>query len=301
MDKLIHATAHAGSIRIVAAETTSLVNEAVANHSTMPTASAAYGRMLTAGALMGSMLKSEQESVTAQINGGGISGGVLVIGRAGGRVKGYIVNPDADLPQNSKGKLDVSGIIGLDGKFTIIADHGLKEPYLSSVPIYTGEIAEDLAYYYTVSEQTPSAVALGVLVDVDGSIKKSGGFIIQMMPGADERMADILMFRLEEIPSLTTLLSEGKSITEIIEYIFLDMGLTILSEITPELYCDCSKDRVEKALISIGENDLQELYDENKSEELVCHFCNKKYNFDHEDIHRLLEEVRQNKSQGNAQ
>src|SRR5690606_1944186 len=177
MDKIIHATAQSGSVRIIAAETTALVNEAVSNHNTMPTASAAYGRMLTAGALMGSMLKGAQDSVTLQINGGGVSGGVLVTGRAEGRVKGYIVNPDADLPQNDQGKLDVSGIIGIDGKFTVITDLGMKEPYVSSTPIYTGEIAEDLAYFYTVSEQTPSAVALGVLVDVDGSIQKAGGFI----------------------------------------------------------------------------------------------------------------------------
>lgn len=291
MDKIIHATAQSGSVRIIAADTTSLVNEAVKNHNTMPTASAAYGRMLTAGALMGSMLKGKQDSVTIQINGGGISGGVLVTGRADGRVKGYIVNPDADLPVNEKGKLDVSGIIGVDGKFTVITDLGMKEPYVSSVPIFTGEIAEDLAYFYTVSEQTPSAVALGVLVDVDGSIMKAGGFIIQMMPGADEMLADLLMYRLEEIPSLTTLQRDGNTIVEIIQYIFDGMDLNILSEGTPELYCDCSKDRVEKALISIGKEDLKEIYEDNASEELVCHFCNKKYHFSHEDIGRLLDEL----------
>jgi len=292
MDKIIHATAQSGGVRIVAAETTALVNEAVTRHNTMPTASAAYGRMLTAGALMGSMLKGAQDSVTLQINGGGISGGVLVTGRAEGRVKGYIVNPDADLPQNDQGKLDVSGIIGIDGKFTVITDLGMKEPYVSSIPIYTGEIAEDLAYFYTVSEQTPSAVALGVLVDVDGSIQKAGGFIIQMLPGADEMLADLITYRLEEIPSLTTFLRDGNSIVEIIQYIFEGMDLNILSEGTPELYCDCTRERVEKALISIGEKDLQHLYDDNKSEELICHFCNTKYDFTHEDIGRLLEEVR---------
>lgn len=292
MDKIIHATAQSGSVRIIAAETTDLVNEAVNNQNTMPTASAAYGRMLTAGALMGSMLKGVQDSVTVQINGGGISGGVLVTGRAEGRVKGYIVNPDADLPKNEKGKLDVSGIIGVDGKFTVITDLGMKDPYVSSVPIYTGEIAEDLAYYYTVSEQTPSAVALGVLVDVDGSIMKSGGFIIQMMPGADEMLADLLMYRLEEIPSITTLQRDGNTIVEIIRYIFDGMDLNILSEGTPKLYCDCSRERVEKAFISIGKEELGRIYEENASEELICHFCNKKYDFNHEDIGRLLDELK---------
>jgi len=295
MDKLIHATAQNGSVRIIAAETTDLINEAVLNHNTMPTASAAYGRMMTAGSLMGSMLKNDKDSITLQIDGGGISGGILVVGRAGGKVKGYIVNPDADLPQNEKGKLDVSGIVGIDGKLTVIADFGMKEPYLSSVPIYTGEIAEDLAYYYTVSEQTPSAIALGVLVDVDGSIKKSGGFIIQMMPGADEMLADLLMYRLEEIPNLTTLLCDGNTITEVIKYIFEGMELSILSETTPHLYCDCSRQTVERAFMSIGEKDLRELYDENKEEELVCQFCNTKYNFTHEDIHKLLEEINSHK------
>ncbi len=292
MDKIIHATAQGGSVRIIAAETTTLVNEAVKNQNSMPTASAAYGRMLTAGALMGSMLKGAQDSVTVQINGGGISGGILVTGRANGRVKGYIVNPDADLPKNEKGKLDVSGIVGIDGKFTVITDLGMKEPYVSSVPIYTGEIAEDLAYYYTVSEQTPSAVALGVLVDVDGSIIKSGGFIIQMMPGADEMLADLLMYRLEEIPSITTLQRDGNTIIEIIRYIFDGMDLSILSEGTPELYCDCSKERVEKAFISIGKEELERIYKENATEELICHFCNKKYDFTHEDIGRLLDELK---------
>lgn len=292
MDKIIHATAQGGSVRIIAAETTTLVNEAVKNQNSMPTASAAYGRMLTAGALMGSMLKGAQDSVTVQVNGGGISGGILVTGRANGRVKGYIVNPDADLPKNEKGKLDVSGIVGIDGKFTVITDLGMKEPYVSSVPIYTGEIAEDLAYYYTVSEQTPSAVALGVLVDVDGSIMKSGGFIIQMMPGADEMLADLLMYRLEEIPSITTLQRDGNTIIEIIRYIFDGMDLSILSEGTPELYCDCSKERVEKAFISIGKEELERIYKENATEELICHFCNKKYDFTHEDIGRLLDELK---------
>lgn len=294
MDKIIHAVAKDGSVRIIATETTQLVNKAVMAHNTMPTASAAYGRMLTAGAMMGSMLKNKTDSVTLQINGGGISGGVLVVAKAEGKVKGYIVNPDADLPQNAEGKLDVSGIIGTDGKFTVITDLGMKEPYLSSIPIYTGEIAEDLAYYYTVSEQTPSAVALGVLVDVDGSVKRSGGFIIQMLPGADEMLADLLMYRLEEIPSVTALLEEGKTITEIIAYIFEDMDLKILEEKTPEFQCDCSRERVEKALISIGKKELQTLYDEDKTEELVCHFCNEKYKFNHDDIGRLLHELEEN-------
>lgn len=291
MDKLIKGVAHNGDIRIIAADTTELVNEAVQNHEAMPTAAAAYGRMLTAGSLMGSTLKNEKESITLQINGGGISKGILVVGKSGGKVKGYIVNPKADLPLNDKNKLDVSGIIGKNGDFTVIKDHGLKEPYVSSVPIYTGEIAEDLAYYFTTSEQTPSAVALGVLVDRDGSIKNAGGFIIQMLPGASDMVADILMYRLEEMESITNQLDKGTSITEILEDLFEDMNLKILDKETPKLYCDCSRESVTKALISIGKKDLEEIKKDGKEETLICHFCNKSYTFTPKDIDDLLKSL----------
>ena len=166
---------------------------------------------------------------------------------------------------------------------------GLKEPYIGQVPIYTGEIGEDLAYYYTVSEQTPSAVGLGVLVDKDLSIKSAGGFIIQMMPGADEMLADLISYRLEEIPSITEMISKGMTIEEILEYIFEDMDLNILESIVPEYRCDCSQEKVERALASIGQKDLKEIYDEGKEEELKCHFCNKAYVFSHDEIEGILE------------
>jgi len=174
-------------------------------------------------------------------------------------------------------------------------DQGLKDPYVSSVPIYTGEIAEDLAYYYTTSEQLPSAVSLGVLVDTDGSVKKAGGFMIQMMPGANEHIADIIMYRLEEIPSLTTMLSDGKSIKDIILYIFEDMGLEIHEEKVPALYCDCSRASVEKALISIGMEELRKICDDGKDEQLVCHFCNTTYSFTNSDLKTLISELESGK------
>ncbi|MDO5518501.1 MAG: Hsp33 family molecular chaperone HslO, partial [Clostridium sp.] len=186
-------------------------------------------------------------------------------------------------------KLDVGGAVGTNGMLYVIKDLGLKDPYVGQVKIQTGEIAEDFAYYFTVSEQTPSAVALGVLVDKDLSIKASGGFIVQMLPGADELLADVITYRLEEIPPITTLISEGKTIEEILEFIFEGMDLKILDSMTPEYKCDCSRERVEKALISIGKDDLQELYDDGKTEEIVCNFCNKKYEFTHEDIGEILE------------
>ena len=291
MDKLVRATAKEGQVRIFAAITTELVNEGVRMHQCAPTAAAALGRMLTAGTLMGTMLKSQHDSLTLQIAGGGEAKGVVVTAHADASVKGYIGNPDVDLPANTQGKLDVSGAIGKDGYLRIVRDMGLKEPYVGQVPIYTGEIGDDLAYYFTVSEQTPSAVGLGVLVDTDMSIKASGGFIIQMMPGADEFLADIITYRLEEVPSITELIAKGMSIEEILEFIFEDMGLKIHEEIKPTYKCDCSRERVERALISIGKTDLEELYNDGKSEEIKCHFCNKNYEFNHEDIGQLLKNV----------
>ncbi|OPD20042.1 heat-shock protein Hsp33 [Clostridium botulinum] len=288
-DKLVKAIAKDGQVRIIGAITTKLVNEGVKLHNCAPTAAAALGRMLTAGALMGTTLKSEKDTLTLQIHGGGIAKGVVVTSYADGHVKGYIGNPTADIEPNSKGKLDVSGIIGKNGNLLVIRDMGLKEPYIGQVPIYTGEIGEDLAYYYTVSEQTPSAVGLGVLVDKDLSIKSAGGFIIQMMPGADEMLADLISYRLEEIHSITEMISKGMTIEEILEYIFEDMDLKILESIVPEYRCDCSREKVERALASIGQKDLKEIYDEGKEEELKCHFCNKAYVFSHDEVGDILE------------
>lgn len=291
MDKLVRATAKGGQVRIIAAITTNLVNEGVTMQKCAPTAAAALGRMLTAGVLMGTMLKSKGDSLTIQINGGGEAKGVLVTSHADSTVKGYIGNPNIDLPANSKGKLDVSGAIGVDGYLRVIRDLGLKEPYVGQVPISTGEIGDDLAYYFTVSEQTPSAVGLGVLVDTDLSIKASGGFIIQMMPGSDEFLADIITYRLEEIPSITEFIEKGMNIEEILEFIFEDMQLKIHEEIVPRYKCNCCRERVERALISIGKKDLEEIYNDGKTEEIKCHFCDKNYEFNHEDIGELLKNV----------
>lgn len=291
MDKLVRATAKDGQVRIIAAITTDLVNEGVTMHLCAPTAAAAMGRMLTAGTLMGTMLKSKEDSLTMQIDGGGEAKGVVVTAHADSSVKGYIGNPNVDLPANNKGKLDVSGAIGMDGYLRIIRDMGLKEPYIGQVPISTGEIGDDLAYYFTVSEQTPSAVGLGVLVDTDMSIKASVGFIIQMMPDANEFLADMITYRLEEIPSITEFIAKGMTIEEILEFIFEDMELKILEEIVPTYKCDCSRERVERALISIGKKDLEEIYNDGKTEQLKCHFCNKNYDFNHEDIGQLLKSI----------
>lgn len=287
-DKIIIATAKDGMVRIIAGITTNLVNEGSKMHECTPVAAAAFGRMLTIGTLIGTTLKSEKEVITLKINGNGEAKGITVTTHNDASVKGFIGNPYIDRQLNEKGKLDVGGAIGTDGMLYVIKDLGLKDPYVGQVPIQTGEIAEDFAYYFTVSEQTPSAVALGVLVDRDLSIKAAGGFIVQMMPGADELLADVITYRLEEIPPITTLISEGKTIEEVVEYIFDGMDLKILDSIKPEYKCDCSRERVEKALISVGKETLKEIYDDGKTEEIVCNFCNKKYEFNNKEIGELL-------------
>lgn len=291
-DKIINATAKDGMVRIIGAITTNLVNEGTGLHNCSPVASAALGRMLTAGAIIGSTLKSEKEVVTLKIDGGGEAKGLTVTAHSDGSVKGLIGNPYVDLPLNEKGKLDVGGAVGTNGFLYVIKDLGLKDPYVGQVHIHSGEIAEDLTYYFTISEQTPSAVSLGVLVDKDLSIKAAGGLVIQLMPDADPLLADILMYRLEEIPSITAMLSEGKSLEEILEFIFEDMNLKLLEEIEPKYVCDCNRERIEKALISIGKKDLQEIYDDGKEEEIVCHFCNKKYKFTTDEIGELLNKLK---------
>ena len=290
-DKIVRAIAMNGDIRIIAGITTELVNEGVRAHQCAPTASAALGRMLTAASLMGVTMKSDKDVLTLKIDGGGIANGVVATAYSSGNVKGYIGNPNAHLPANSLGKLDVSGIIGKDGMLAVIRDMGLKDPYVGQSPIYTGEIGDDVAYYYTVSEQTPSAVGVGVLVEKDLAVSAAGGFIIQMMPGAQEMLADILTFRLQEIPPITTMISEGKTIEEILEYIFEDMQLQILEEMHPEYKCDCSREKVEAALISIGREELEGIALEGKSEEISCHFCDKKYIFTPEDLKKLSKEI----------
>lgn len=290
-DKLVRGIAHNGDIRVIGAITTDLVSKGVKLHRCAPTAAAAFGRMLTAGVLMGSMLKSDKDKITIQINGNGIAGDIIVTSYADAHVKGYISNPNADLPANEKGKLDVSGIVGRDGDLMVIRDMGLKEPYIGRVPIYTGEIGDDIAYYYTVSEQTPSAVGLGVLVDRDFSIKSAGGFIIQMMPESDPLVADLITYRLQEVSSITEMISKGMGIEEILNNIFEDMDLKILDDTVPKYKCDCSRAKIEKALIAIGKENLKEIYDDGKEEEIKCSFCNTSYFFSNEDIGRLLKEV----------
>ncbi|SHE91069.1 Hsp33 family molecular chaperone HslO [Caloramator proteoclasticus] len=292
MGKLVRATASNGDIRLFAAITTDIVEKARQIHDLSPTASAALGRLLTAGSIMGAMLKGEKDTLTLSMNGRGPAGNLVVVANSKGNVKGYISNPHVDLPLNDKGKLDVGGAIGKDGFLNVVKDMGLKDPYVGSVPIYTGEVGDDIAYYFTVSEQVPSAVALGVLVDTDISIKSAGGLVIQMMPGANELLADIITFRLQEIPPLSTLIAEGKTCEDILNLLFDDMDLKIHEEIDIAYECDCSRERVEKALIALGKEELERLKEEEEIMQVECHFCERRYQFTKDDIQNLINSIK---------
>ena len=289
-DYIIRATAANDSIRAFAATTRETVQKARELHNTTPVASAALGRLLTAGAMMGIMLKGEKDLVTIQIKGDGPLEGEIVTADSKGRVKGYVFNPNVDIPPKSPTKLDVGGAVG-KGVLTVIKDLGLKEPYVGKTELVSGEIAEDLTYYYAKSEQVASAISLGVLVDTDTNIKQAGGFIIQVMPGITEEILSRLESRINVVPYITELLSMGDTPESILNLILGDMDLQIIDKVPTEYYCGCSRERVEKALLAIGKDDLKKILEEDKKAELSCHFCNKVYNFDENDLKRLLAEA----------
>lgn len=289
-DYMIRATAGEGQIRAFAATTRDLVEEARKAHNTSPVATAALGRLLTAGAMMGLTLKGEDELLTLKIQGSGPIEGLTVTADAFGNVKGYAYNPEVMLPPNPQGKLDVGGAVG-EGVLSVIKAIGLKEPYVGQTILVGGEIAEDLTYYYATSEQTPSSVALGVLMNKNNTVKQAGGFLIQLLPDATEDMIDRLEQRLGEITSITALLDEGMTPEMILDKILGDMGLEILEKSPARFYCNCNKERVEKALISIGKKELQDMIDDGKTVEVNCHFCNKNYQFTVEELKALYEKA----------
>ncbi len=286
-DYIVRATAADGMIRAFAATTKDTVEEARRAHETSPVATAALGRLLTAGAMMGSMMKNEQDMLTLQIQAGGPLAGITVTADSAGNVKGYVGNPNVILPANSKGKLDVAGAVG-PGFLTVIKDLGLKEPYSGQTMLQTGEIAEDLTYYFATSEQVPSAVGLGVLMNKENTVRAAGGFLIQLMPFASEDVIRILEKQIAEISSVTALLDAGKRPEDILEQILGETGLTITDTVPARFFCNCSKERVEKAVISIGRKELQSMIDEGKPIEVNCHFCNSHYTFTVEELKELL-------------
>ncbi|MBR6614875.1 MAG: Hsp33 family molecular chaperone HslO, partial [Lachnospiraceae bacterium] len=245
-DYIIRATAAEGQVRAFAAVTRDMVETAREFHNASPVATAALGRLLTAGAMMGVMMKGEKDLLTLRIECQGPIEGLIVTANAAGDVKGYAFNPDVMLPANEKGKLDVGGALDL-GVLSVVKDIGLKEPYIGQTILVTSEIAEDLTYYFANSEQVPSSVALGVLMNKDNTVRQAGGFIIQLLPGATDEMIDKLEKRLGEITSITSLLDAGKTPEEILEYLLGDFNLEILDKLPTRFHCDCTKERVEKA------------------------------------------------------
>ena len=288
-DYIVRMTAAEGTIRAFACVSTNLVQEAANVHQLSPVATAALGRTLTAAAMMSRMLKGEKDKLTVQIRGDGPLGGIVVASDSKANVRGYVHNPDVDLPLNERGKLDIRTAVGF-GYINVIKDLGLKEPYIGFSDLVSGEIADDLTYYYATSEQVPSTVALGVLVDANG-VKSSGGFIIQLMPGAEEVTVQKLEEKLIGFPSISKLLADGTTPEGILEMLLDGLSPKVVETVPCAFVCNCSRDRMERNLISLGREDLLEILEDKQGAELNCHFCNKKYNFTHDDLEELVKKA----------
>lgn len=287
-DYLIRGMDEAGTIRMFIATTTNMVEEARCTHNTSPTATAAIGRSLTASAMMGVMMKNEGDRLTLKISGDGSIGNIVMVANNSGDVKGYVDYPYADVPSRADGKLDVAGVVGTNGTVTTIMDLGLKDPYVGQSSLVSGEIAEDLASYYLVSEQQPSAVSLGVLVDTDISVRAAGGYIIQLLPGTSEEDIVKIEETLGNIEPVSTLIDQGLSPEDIMGKILPGVNMQILDKVELSYKCDCSRDRIERVLISIGKQEIQAMIEEDGKAEVVCHFCNTKHQFTKEELEKLI-------------
>lgn len=290
-DYIVRATAADSQIRAFAATTRELVEYARNAHSTSPVATAALGRLLTAGSMMGVMMKGEKDLLTLQVRGDGPLGGITATADSQGRVKGYVNNPNVVIHANAKGKLDVAGAVGR-GMLNVIKDMGLKEPYVGQVNLVSGEIAEDLTYYFASSEQVPSSVGLGVLMEKDNTVRQAGGFIIQLMPFTEEKIIETLEEKLNNVDSVTSMLDQGMKPEDILKELLGEFGLEITDKIPTKFFCNCDKERIEKALISIGAKDLTEMIRDGKPIEVNCHFCNTNYTFTVEELRELLKKSR---------
>ncbi|MBU5460383.1 Hsp33 family molecular chaperone HslO [Anaerostipes sp. MSJ-23] len=289
-DYIIRGTAANDEVRFFAAYTKEVVETARKDHNTSPVATAALGRLLTAGAMMGSMCKNDSDVLTLQIQCNGPIGGLTVTADSKANVKGYVNNPNVMLPPNKDGKLDVGGALDL-GVLTVIKDIGLKEPYSGQTHLVSGEIAEDLTYYFATSEQIPTSVALGVLMNKDNTVRHAGGFIIQLMPFATEETISALEKKIAEFKSVTACLDAGHTPEEMMEQLLGDLGMKIYETMPTQFYCNCSKERVERAVISVGKDEIQSMIDEGKPIEVNCHFCNTNYEYSVDDLKRMLKEA----------
>ena len=291
MGKIVRALSADGSALCSAIDTTDIVNEIHRIHDTSATASAAAGRLATAAAIMGALMKGEDDRLTLRINGGGSIGTITAVSDYKGNVKCCMDNPHADLPLNAVGKLDVGGVVGTDGDLAVIKDLGLKEPYVGQIPIVNGEIALDITQYYAVSEQIPTVCALGVLVDTDLSIKKAGGFIIQLIPPVNESAIDFIEENIKDMQSVTAMLESGLTPEKIALKGLAGLGGEILDSWDTAYSCDCSRERTQRVLIALGKEELTKLADEDPVTEVCCHFCDKKYRFTSDEIRELIERI----------
>ena len=290
-DYVVRAMAANAQIRAFACTSKEIVETARKHHDTTPVVTAALGRLLTGGVMMGTMLKGEKDVLTLQVHAGGPMKGMTVTADAFGHVKGYPENPYVDLPLNAKGKLDVAGAVGV-GFMNVIKDLGLKEPYVGQTVLQTSEIAEDLTYYFATSEQVPSSVGLGVLVGKDYHVVQAGGFIIQLMPFAEDKVIDQLEENLKGVDSVTKLLEQGLTPEQILEKLLDGFDIEFTDKMPISFACDCSKSRVEKVLISVGKKDLQSMIDDGKSIEVNCHFCNTNYTFEVDELKEIYKKSR---------
>jgi len=289
MGELYRAISADGSAFAAVLDAKDIVSEIEKLHKTSAVVTAGLGRLTIAASLMGYMLKGEEDSLTLRLDGGGPAGQLVAVADSRGNVKSYVTNPVVEIPLNSKGKLDVSGAVGKDGTLSVVKDLGLREPYVGVIPLVSGEIAEDVANYYAVSEQIPTVCALGVLVNPDLSVKSAGGFLVQLLPFADEKCIDIIEKNVSSMRPVSALLDEGVTPKEIADMLLNGLEPNELDTASPVYKCDCSRERTEKVLISIGQKELRAIADEGKDTEVKCHFCGKNYVFSPQEIARLAE------------
>ncbi len=289
-DYLVRGLGFGGSVRAFAADATEAVAEAQRRHQTWPTASAALGRAMTAGVMLGAMLKGG-DKVTLKIQGGGPIGAILVDSDADGKVRGYVTNPQTQIDSSIKGKLNVKGAVGTDGMLSIVKDLGMKENFTGQTPIVSGEIAEDLTYYFAVSEQVPSSVGLGVLVDTDNSILAAGGFIIQLMPDTDEETIAAIEKRLAQIEPVSTMIQRGLTPEEILEEVLGEGNVQILTKMPVKFECNCSKERFAEGILGLGEKEIREMIEEQGMAEAQCHFCLETYHYSKTELEALIDEL----------
>ncbi len=292
MGKLLRAISHDGSVMMCVADTTDIVYTAEQYHKTSAVVTAALGRLLTACSMMGAQLKNREDSITLRLKGDGPAGVLIAVSDSLGNVRGYVENPIVEIPLNAYGKLDVRGAVGQEGSLYVIRDVGLKDPYIGSVPIVSGEIAEDITNYYATSEQTPTVCGLGVLVNPDLTVRAAGGYLIQLLPGADDATIDRLEENIGKLDPVTTMLDSGMTVQDILNKALDGFFPEILEESQVDYRCDCTQQRVEKMLISLGKTELQNMIDEDEQCEVACHFCNKKYHFNKQQLQALLESAK---------